>query len=89
MYQGMYNSSMRFKFESANRTPLGEGKEKRVYADPNNEKRVIAERKESAEKETYRQLKGRYYLTKMVHLLLPETYPIFIKQENRSMASRQ
>jgi len=80
---------MRFgAFESANRVPLGEGNEKKVYVDPANEERVIAERKESAEKETYRQLKGRYYLTKIVHLLLPENIPN-IHQAGESITGKQ
>src|SRR5687767_12610518 len=63
------------KFESAGREPIGEGKENKVFVDPKNEKRVIAERKEGAEKDSFRQLKGRYYLTKIVHELLPLHIP--------------
>ena len=66
---------MRFKFESAGLEPLGEGDEKKVFVDPENEKRVISERKDTTEKDTPRQLKGRYYLTKIAHLLLPKNVP--------------
>jgi hypothetical protein len=62
-------------FESANSEPLGEGFEKKVFVDPTNEKRVISERKEWIGKDTPRQLKGRYYLTKIAHLLLPKNIP--------------
>jgi|SRR3989344_1077545 len=54
--------------------PLGEGGERRVFVDPANEKRVIAETK-SEQQETVQKLKGRFYLTKIVHLLLPENIP--------------
>lgn len=63
------------KFESAGKEPLGEGIQKRSFADPKNEKRVIVEIKKAAEKDTHRQLKGRYYLTKIAHLLLPKNIP--------------
>ena len=69
---------MRFEnFESVNQTPLGEGDEKKVFIDPNNERRVISERKlvPGMKKETPRQLKGRYYLTKIAHALLPQNIP--------------
>lgn len=65
------------KFESGNLTPLGQGDEKKVFVNPDNESRVITERKEDAitETESPRQLKGRYYLTKITHMLLPEQIP--------------
>lgn len=63
------------KFESAKLEPIGQGEENKVFIDPNNEKHVISERKESAEKNSFRQLKGRFYLTKIVHALLPEHIP--------------
>ena len=70
---------MRFgRFESAGHAPLGEGVEKKVYENPANEDRVIAEVKKDDEgKERYsvRQLKGSYYLTKIAHLLLPKRVP--------------
>jgi hypothetical protein len=76
------------KFESAGRVPLGEGKEKRVFVHPNDERRVVAEGKESVEKETSRQRRGRYYLTKIVHGLLPENIPN-IYQVGESVDGRQ
>jgi hypothetical protein len=63
------------KFESAGLEPLGEGDEKKVFVDPKNETRVISERKDAAEKDTPRQLKGRYYLGKIAHALLPKHIP--------------
>jgi hypothetical protein len=67
---------MRFgKLRFTGKEPFGEGSEKVVFVDPKNPNRVIAERKEDREKETLRQLKGRAYLTKIVHLLLPDHIP--------------
>jgi len=63
------------KFETNGRTPLGSGNEKNVYIDPENEKRVISLMKETEQRDTLRQLKGRYYLTKIAHLLLPDNIP--------------
>jgi hypothetical protein len=62
-------------FESKGMEPLGQGDERKVFINPTNEKKVISERKEGAEVETPRQLKGSYYLTKIVHALLPENVP--------------
>jgi len=67
---------MRLKsFESAGLEPLGEGEEKRTFVNPEDETRIVSEKKEGAEKDTHRQLKGRYYLTKIVHNLLPNNIP--------------
>jgi len=70
------------RFESGGIKPLGQGDSKKVYADPKNEKRVVAEiktpeeRKEKGEEpHSPRQLKGAYYLTKIAHLLLPRHVP--------------
>ncbi|MEA2112769.1 MAG: hypothetical protein U9P50_02235 [Patescibacteria group bacterium] len=63
------------KFESAGKEPLGEGIEKKSFINPKDERKIISETKEGAEKDTPRQLKGRYYLTKIAHLLLPENIP--------------
>ena len=65
------------RFNSEGLEPIGEGEEKIVFLDSKNKERVIAEAKESdfLERETPRQLKGRYYLTQIVHLLLPENIP--------------
>lgn len=54
--------------------PIGEGYEKVVYSDTNNENRVVAKFKEHV-KETPNQIKARYYLTKILHLLFPENIP--------------
>lgn len=62
-------------FESSELTSLGEGKEKKVFINPEDEGRIISEKKEGVEKETPRQLKGRYYLQKIVHVLLPDNTP--------------
>lgn len=63
------------KFQSAGQEPIGEGKDRRVFIDPKNEARVIAETKDDVEQETPLQLKGKYYLTKIVHNLFPENIP--------------
>ncbi|MDP3726309.1 MAG: hypothetical protein Q8R36_03880 [bacterium] len=67
---------MRFgNFESMGLKPLGEGDEKRVFVNPENKRKIISETKEEVEKDTPRQLRGRYYLTKIAHLLLPKNIP--------------
>ena len=62
-------------FESGKYEPIGEGGEKKVFVDPENKDRAIAELKGDESRETLGQLKGRYYLTKIVHHLLPENIP--------------
>ncbi len=54
--------------------PIGEGRDKKVYPDAGNKDRVIAEFKEHIE-ETPNQIKARYYLTKILHLILPKNIP--------------
>jgi len=55
---------------------MGRGAEKNVYNDPGNEKRVIAEIRNSDERiRTPRQVKARFYLTKILHLLYPTFIP--------------
>ena len=55
---------------------VGQGKEKNVYSDPENEHRVIAKIKENKDLvRTPNQLKGRFYLTKILHLLYPKFIP--------------
>jgi hypothetical protein len=63
------------KFESGASEPLGEGEEKKALINPENKGRVIIEMKEGAEKDTPGQLEGRYRLTKIAHLLLPNNVP--------------
>ncbi|NOY35857.1 MAG: hypothetical protein GXP44_03000 [bacterium] len=51
-------------------------------SDPNKEeKKSVSELLEGGEKDTPRQLKGRYLLTKIVHLLLPKNIPDIYKTE--------
>ena len=66
---------MRLKFESEDLEPLGEGGERKTFINPEDVDRVISVKKEGVEKDTPRQLKGRYYLTKIAHLLLPNHIP--------------
>lgn len=63
------------QFQSVGNKPFGEGDERKVFVDPKREGRVIVENKDQAEYETTLQLKGRYYLTKIVHHLLPDEIP--------------
>ncbi len=64
------------KFESAGKEPLGTGKDKRVFVNPKDESKVISvEREDAWSKDTVRQLKGRYYLTKIVHIIFPKNIP--------------
>lgn len=63
------------QFQSAGQHPIGEGNDRKVFVDPNREGRVIVETKKETERETASQLKGRYYLTKIVHRLLPDQIP--------------
>ncbi|TRZ80014.1 hypothetical protein D4R86_05055 [bacterium] len=73
------------KFESAGISPLGEGEQKKTFINPEDERKIISETRESAEKDTPRQLKGRYYLTKIAHLLLPKNIPdIYQAGESRN-----
>ncbi len=68
-------------FDSTGVNPIGEGAEKKVFINPEDQKKVISERKEGIEeetgleKDTHRQLKARYYLTQIVQLLLPKNIP--------------
>lgn len=75
-------------FESAGRKFLGEGNEKKVFINPEDENRVISEIKEGSEKDTPRELKGRYYLTKIIHLLLPKNIPD-VHQVEESSSGKQ
>lgn len=68
--------------------PLGEGTEKEVFVNPEDKEKVISEMKESEDKDTPRQLKGRYYLTKIAHLLLPKNIPD-ISQVGESVGGKQ
>lgn len=54
---------------------IGEGKEKLVYADPENPEKVIAEFKEGESEETAQSLRGRFYFTKILHMLFPKNIP--------------
>jgi hypothetical protein len=63
------------KFESENLEPIGQGEENKVFVDPSNESHVIVERKDEAERDSFRQLRGRFYLTKIVHALMPNNIP--------------
>lgn len=54
---------------------LGSGREKEVYVDPDRVDGAVARFKEDARPESQRQLKGRYYLTKILHLLRPKNIP--------------
>lgn len=66
---------MKFDFNKLEK--IGEGAEKEVYIHPDNENKVVARFKENKENdiETQSQIKGRYYLTKILHLLFPKQIP--------------
>jgi hypothetical protein len=53
---------------------IGTGVEKDVYEHPNDSTKVVAEFKFN-EKESTRRLRGRYYLTKILHELLTDNLP--------------
>jgi len=76
------------KFESADSKPIGAGDEKKVFVNPDDERKLISERKNETEKDTPRQLKGLYYLTKIAHLLLPKNIPD-IYQASESLGGKQ
>lgn len=78
------------KFESEGLEPIGEGEQKKAFINPDDESRIISEVKEETEiqKDTPRQLKGRYYLTKIAHLLLPKNIPD-IYQAGESVDGKQ
>ncbi len=77
--------SMRFgEFKPGPAKPIGEGKEKKVFVNPENQERVIAEIKKPKEAEfkmdtpldySPRQLKGAFYITKIANLVLPNNVP--------------
>jgi hypothetical protein len=54
--------------------PIGAGAEKKVYQDPENADRVIGVFEEDT-RETPNQIKARFYLTKILHLLFPKNIP--------------
>lgn len=59
--------------------PIGIGNEKRVFAHPTNNERVVAEYREKLSNE---EIKGVYYFTKLIHLLFPDNYPDIFKAGN-------
>lgn len=89
---------MRFgEFKPGPAKPIGEGKEKKIFVNPQNPERVIAEIKKPKEAEfkmdapidySPRQLKGAFYLTKIAHLLLPKNVPE-IHQAGESVEGQQ
>lgn len=54
---------------------IGIGGEKIVFAHPENPELVVAEFRKTASSFSPQQLKGRYYLTKIMHLLFPDAIP--------------
>ncbi|QQR82571.1 hypothetical protein IPJ70_00440 [Candidatus Campbellbacteria bacterium] len=62
-------------FESGSQKPLGVGDEKETFVNPTNTKEVISVIKGKEKKDTPNKLKGTFYLTKIVHLLLPQHVP--------------
>lgn len=63
------------QFQPNGKKPIGEGNERKVYVDPHHEGKVIAETRLEVKQETPLQLKGKYYLTKIVHNLFPKNIP--------------
>lgn len=63
---------MRIKRE--NLKPLGDGGEKRVYENPNNPEQALGLFHRS-KAESVEEVKGRFYLTKILHMLLPKNIP--------------
>lgn len=61
-------------YEDKGEQPLGEGSEKKVFLSPHNPERVIGIFHEYRE-ETPEQVKGRFYLTKILHALYPQHIP--------------
>ena len=64
---------MKFDFNKLEK--IGEGEEKEVYIHPENEGKVVARFKEGYGDHTERLIKGRYYLTKILHTLMPVQIP--------------
>ena len=59
-----------------NMEKIAEGNEKEVYLHPDNPEKVISRFKEGrSERETELTIKGRYYLAKIMHLLMPANIP--------------
>ncbi len=64
------------KFNPENMQSLGEGGEKKVYIHPEDEEKVVAFFREGPKSsETAASMKGRFYLTKILHLLIPDSVP--------------
>jgi hypothetical protein len=55
--------------------PIGVGHEKKVYDDPHSKERVVGVYHEHLQNKTLNQVKGRYYLQKILHLLFPKNIP--------------
>lgn len=73
---------------------IGEGEDKKVYVHPKDESKVVARFKEKEENlvETARQIKGRFYLTKILHLIFPTSIPdvsLVAKGENTILVSEK
>lgn len=62
------------KINRENLKPLGDGAEKKVYENPNNPEQVIGIFHKS-ESQSVELAKGRFYLTKILHLLFPKNIP--------------
>lgn len=65
---------MKSRFELKKAEKIGEGAEKTIYSHPENPEKVIA-RWHYDTKESLEQVRGRYYLTKILHLLFPKNIP--------------
>ena len=63
---------MSFKTEKLGE-PLAEGTEKVIYHHPNDPEKVVAEFRNDEDEPI--QMKGRYYLTKILHVLFPKNIP--------------
>jgi hypothetical protein len=59
---------------TGNELPIGVGRENEVFNDPTSERRLIALAKYERG-DNPRAVKGSYYLTKIIHLLYPESIP--------------
>ncbi|MEX2033542.1 MAG: hypothetical protein WD889_03275 [Candidatus Colwellbacteria bacterium] len=60
-------------YEAAGQQPLGEGREKVVFVSPDDPEKVVNIIKEGAESSEL--VKGRFYLTKILHILYPQHIP--------------
>ena len=68
-------SAHKMKFNFDKKEPIGQGGERKVFQHPNDSQKVIGVYENHVTPATPNRVKGRYYLTKILHLLFPDNIP--------------